>query len=69
MWRGKRLGRALLAAGLANLQQRGARSVALWVDGGYDTALNLYRSTGFATISSVVIWERIIEASAIIDRD
>jgi mycothiol synthase len=69
MWRGKRLGRALLAAGLVNLEQRGARSVALSVDGGSYTALNLYRSAGFATISSVVTWERIIEASAIRDRD
>jgi mycothiol synthase len=60
-WRGRGLGRALLAAGLTNLQERGARSVALSVDGGNDPALNLYRSAGFASISSVIIWERAID--------
>jgi mycothiol synthase len=60
-WRGKGLGRALLAAGLTHLQERGAHSVALSVDGGNDPALNLYRSSGFAPISTVVIWEHMIE--------
>jgi mycothiol synthase len=61
IWRGKGLGLALLAAGLTHLQQRGARSVALSVDGGNDAALNLYRSAGFIPISTVVNWERVVE--------
>jgi mycothiol synthase len=66
-WRGRGLGRALLAAGLANLQERGARSVALQVDGGNDTALNLYRSVGFELISTVVILEHTISADSLIN--
>jgi mycothiol synthase len=66
-WRGRRLGRALLAAGLANLQERGARSVGLQVDGGNHTALNLYRSVGFELISTVVILERTITADSLIN--
>jgi mycothiol synthase len=56
-WRGKGLGRTLLAAGLAHLRKRGGQSVALAVDGGNPAALNLYRSAGFETLSTVVIWE------------
>jgi mycothiol synthase len=66
-WRGRGLGRALLAAGLTNLQERGARSVALQVDGGNDTALNLYRSVGFELISTVVILEHTISADSLIN--
>jgi mycothiol synthase len=66
-WRGRGLGRALLAAGLINLQERGARSVALQVDGGNDTALNLYRSVGFELISTVVILEHTISADSLIN--
>jgi mycothiol synthase len=65
-WRGRGLGRALLMAGLANLQERGARSIALQVDGSNDTALNLYRSVGFELISTVVILEHTINAGSLI---
>jgi mycothiol synthase len=65
-WRGKGLGRALLAAGLAHLHERGGQSAALAVDGGNPAPLNLYRSTGFETISTVVIWERSIAKSAML---
>lgn len=57
-WRGRGLGRALLAAGLEYLCVQGAGSIALGVDGGAAIPLALYRSAGFATISTVAIWER-----------
>ena len=53
-----RLGRALLAAGVELLRARGARSVALGVDGGDPIPLALYRSAGFETISTTIILER-----------
>lgn len=59
-WRGRRLGRAMLAAGLEHLQGRGARSVMLGVDGGDHVPLNLYRSARFETISTATLWERSI---------
>ena len=64
--RGKGLGRALLAASLAHLRERGGQSAALAVDGGNPAPLNLYRSAGFETISTVVIWERSIAKSAML---
>jgi mycothiol synthase len=57
-WRGRGFGRAMLAAGLAYLRDRGARSVALGVDGGATIPLTLYQSAGFTPISTVVILER-----------
>jgi mycothiol synthase len=60
-WRGRGLGRALLAAGLMYLYERGARSVALGVDGGNTAAVQLYHSMGFTPISTVGIWERAID--------
>ena len=57
-WRGRGLGRALLAAGLDHLHARGAGSVALGVDGGEPAPLGLYRSAGFATIGTTALWER-----------
>ena len=66
-WRGRGLGRALLAAGLTHLYERGARSVALGVDGGNTTALQLYASVGFTSISTVAIWERAIDNRALLD--
>jgi mycothiol synthase len=59
-WRGRGLGRALLAAGLESLRARGAGSVALGVDGGAVVPLALYRSAGFRTVSEVEIWERAV---------
>jgi mycothiol synthase len=69
-WRGKGLGRTLLAAGLAHLRERGGHSAALAVDGGSPAPLNLYRSAGFETLSMVTIWERsyIGNASARLDQ-
>lgn len=66
-WRGRGLGRALLAAGLKHLYERGARSVALGVDGGNTAALQLYQSVGFMPISTVGIWERAIDNRVLID--
>jgi mycothiol synthase len=60
-WRGRGLGRALLAAGLTHLYERGAHSVALSVDGTNTAALQLYRSAGFTPISTVAIWERAVD--------
>jgi len=57
-WRGRGLGRAMLAAGLAYLRDRVARSVALGVDGGATAPLTLYQSAGFTPISTVIILER-----------
>ncbi|MDP9372753.1 MAG: GNAT family N-acetyltransferase, partial [Chloroflexota bacterium] len=56
-WRGRGLGRALLAAGITYLRGRGAGSVALGVDGGAAVPVALYRSAGFETIGMVEIWE------------
>jgi mycothiol synthase len=56
--RGRGLGRLMLMAGMRYLQAKGARSIALGVDGGAIIPLNLYRSFGFQTISTVDIWER-----------
>jgi ribosomal protein S18 acetylase RimI-like enzyme len=56
-YRGLGYGRALLAAGLAHLQQRGARSISLGVDGGNATPLQLYRSAGFQVTSSIDAWD------------
>jgi mycothiol synthase len=66
-WRGRGLGRALLAAGLRHLYKRGARSVALGVDGGNTAAIQLYQSVGFTSISTVAIWERAIDNRVLID--
>ena len=57
-WRGRGLGRALLAAGLDHLRGRGAASAALGGDGGAAAPLALYRSAGFATFSTTEVWER-----------
>jgi mycothiol synthase len=66
-WRGRGLGRALLAAGLTHLYERGAGSVALSVDGSNTAALQLYRSAGFTPISTVAIWERAVGNRVLID--
>lgn len=65
-WRGKGLGRILLAAGLTYLRGRGGQSAALAVDGGNAAPLNLYRSAGFETLSTVVIWERSVAEGAML---
>lgn len=56
-WRGRGLGRALLAAGLTHLRMRGAATVALGVDGGDPAPMALYRSAGFSVIDTVQTWE------------
>jgi mycothiol synthase len=65
--RGRGLGRALLGAGLTHLYERGARSVALSVDGSNTAALQLYRSAGFTPISTVTIWECAVNNRVLID--
>jgi mycothiol synthase len=67
-WRGRGLGRALLAAGLTHAYERGARSIALSVDGSNTAALQLYRSAGFMPTSTVAIWERAIDNRVLIER-
>ncbi|MDE3078374.1 MAG: GNAT family N-acetyltransferase, partial [Chloroflexota bacterium] len=61
-WRGRGLGRALLAAGLHHLAGRGARSAGLGVDGGNPVPVSLYRSVGFEVIDTMELWERPISA-------
>lgn len=46
---GRGLGAALLRAGLAHLLARGCSRVILYVDEGNETAVNLYRRSGFDT--------------------
>jgi mycothiol synthase len=66
--RGRGLGRALLAAGLAHLRRRRAGSVRLGVDGENTAALQLYGSAGFQIISSVQIFDRALpEGTATVD--
>jgi mycothiol synthase len=66
--RGRGLGRALLAAGLAHLRRRGAGLVRLGVDGENTAALRLYRSASFQIISSVHILELALpEGTATVD--
>ena len=55
---GQGLGRMLLAFGLNYLNQQGAGSVTLGVDGGAIAPMTLYRSTGFEVLSTVEIWEQ-----------
>jgi mycothiol synthase len=43
-WRGRGLGRAVLAQGLFHLQQAGYKTASLHVDANNDAAVNLYRS-------------------------
>jgi ribosomal protein S18 acetylase RimI-like enzyme len=60
-WRGRGLGRLMLARGIGSLLDRGAESVTLGVDGGNDAAVGLYRSAGFEVVSTTDIWERSLE--------
>jgi mycothiol synthase len=62
-WRGRGLGRLMLARGVDSLQERGAASVMLGVDGGNDAAVGLYRSAGFEVVSTTDIWERSLRSS------
>jgi mycothiol synthase len=57
-WRGRGLGRLMLARGIGSLHHRGAESVMLGVEGGNDAAVGLYRSAGFDVVSTTDIWER-----------
>lgn len=60
-WRGRGLGRLMLARGIGSLLNRGAESVMLGVDGRNAAAVTLYRSAGFEVISTTDIWERSLE--------
>jgi mycothiol synthase len=57
-WRGRDLGRLMLARGIRSLRERGAGSVMLGVDGGNEAAVGLYRSVGFEVVSTTDIWDR-----------
>lgn len=57
-WRGRGLGRLMLARGVDRLLERGAESVMLGVDGGNTAAVDLYQSAGFETVSTTDIWEQ-----------
>ena len=48
----------MLARGVDSLQERGAGSVMLGVDGGNTAAVGLYESAGFEIVSTTDIWER-----------
>lgn len=63
-WRGRGLGRLMLALGIGSLHDRGAGSVMLGVDGGNDAAVGLYRSAGFAVVSTTDILERPLDGAA-----
>jgi len=63
-YRGLGYGRALLAAGLRHLQQRGARSISLGVDGGNATPLQLYRSASFEVTSSIDAWDLLLSGAS-----
>jgi len=57
-WRGKGLGRMLLAAGSTLLHARRASSVMLGVDAGAPAPLALYRSAGFGDVDRLELRER-----------
>jgi mycothiol synthase len=66
-WRGRGLGRLMLARGVNHLREWGAGSVMLGVDGGNDAAVRLYRSAGFDVMSTTAILERPLDRE-VIDR-
>jgi mycothiol synthase len=53
---GRGLGKALLLTGLRSLQQRGNTRVELYVEADQPTAIGLYLSYGFATVSRDVMY-------------
>lgn len=55
---GQGLGRTLMNAGLARLRQRGCRSATLFVEGGNERGIRLYRSLGFVTAATHVQYSR-----------
>ncbi len=57
-YRGRGIGRQMLAAGLAALKARGARKAELTVDAGNRVALGLYRSLGFERKGSSLWYEK-----------
>ena len=57
-WRGRGLGRLMLARGVDSLEERGAESVMLGVDGRNAAAVGLYQSAGFEIVSTTDIWEQ-----------
>lgn len=57
------LGRALLAAGLAHLHDRGCRQAILYVDAAHHGPVALYRSAGFATDHMEVCYEEHVPAA------
>lgn len=60
-YRGKGIGKIALLAGLAHLKNKGVRVVELEVDSENKAALNLYRSVGFRSWSSILWYEKTID--------
>jgi mycothiol synthase len=58
------LGRALLAAGLRHLYDRGCREAVLYVDCASTGAVALYESEGFATVYKEVCYQDWVEAAS-----
>ncbi|OYN84676.1 mycothiol synthase [Parenemella sanctibonifatiensis] len=50
------IGRALLAAGLDFLRQRGCTEVILYVEGDQERVVRMYRAAGFETLSTDVVY-------------
>jgi ribosomal protein S18 acetylase RimI-like enzyme len=48
----------MLAAGIADLRQRGAGSVTLGVDASDPAPFRLYRSVGFEVVTSQEAWDK-----------
>jgi ribosomal protein S18 acetylase RimI-like enzyme len=57
-FRGRGLARAMLAAGIAHLRARGAKSITLGVDAGDPAPFSLYQSVGFQIASRMQAWDR-----------
>ena len=52
----------MLGQGIRSLQERGAESAMLGVDGGNAAAVDLYRSAGFEVVGMTDIWERSLKS-------
>jgi ribosomal protein S18 acetylase RimI-like enzyme len=57
-YRQRGIARAMLAAGIATLRARGARSITLGVDANDPAPFRLYRSVGFEVVTSQEAWDK-----------
>jgi len=60
-WRGRGLGRAVLAEGLRRLGARGVRSAIVYVEADNEPAMRLYASVGFRQVNMVRSYTRRVE--------